>query len=205
MNVLNDLFLRYLAKNDSRMLIDYCVEVGRVKEIESALLACRHYDSRTHQGSDLVLYSKIVVRGRWEEAEAKIVGNSDCAIEYSRDVLRGRFPLFENRLIDDKNKSVMVTYCCEIKQRVLDLEPHIMKAPFHRVLDYIVSVIGGRFELAEPKIIKNPGWILRYINALEECGKLGEFPVEMHSAMVLYSASKPKDRNVKEYFATYAK
>ena len=199
MDILNDLFLRYLAKNDGRMLVDYCKDVGRVKEVEVALL-------RANNILDISQYAEEVVKGRWEEAETILAGVASYAIEYARKCCVGRFPLFEKHMIDRNLKELMVDYCRRgCLCRVRELEPYIARGTLENILGYVLNVTYGRFELAEPKIIKKPGWILRYRDVLGHVGKGDEFPVEMHSAMVLYSSSKPSDKNIKDYFSKYAK
>lgn len=190
MNVLNDLFFRFMVKNDPKMVIDYCRDMGqRVKEIEPHIinkpnLACE--------------YAAVVIKGRWEEAEKNIAEDNAIALRYATEIIKGRFAAYEKRIL--KDKSQLVHYCTRIKQRIEEFEPIIAKASFDDVMAYTKNVICGRFELAESKIMTKPKWILEYSRVL------GKKPSdEMHSAMTMFSFQDPNNKIIKQYFFEFGK
>lgn len=200
MSFTNDLFLRYMVKNDVQMVLDYCSEVGRIKEIEEALLKIAKVEVSAQH---LVRYARDTIKGRWQEAEERISVYPGSAVTYAQQVLKDRFPLYEQKIIKSKSKELMVEYCTSLKKRVPELEPHIAKGSFEGILKYAHLVIGGRFELAEAKIITKPKRILQYHQMLRCTGT--ELPDEMHTAMVMYSSQNGSDKSIKEYFSICGK
>lgn len=202
-----DLFLRYIVQKEPFMVVEYCTKTGRSKEIETALL--QRSKEKNFPPIALVQYAGSVVKGRWEEAEETIFQNDVTVLEYIQVIGYQRLENYEKKLLKEVHKDQMVKYCQKLNKRIPELEPSIAKSSFHNVLYYAQNVAYGRFELAEPKIIKKPKWILEYRKMLEglkafQDGKI-QFPDEMHQAMTMYSCETPNDKNIKEYFKRYGK
>lgn len=185
MNIFEELFLRFLVHSNPDLIIKFCQERGRIKEIEE------HITSNPNLAFE---YARLVIKGRWEEAEPNISKNENIAITYAKDILKGRFPLFEKNIL--KNKSKIIEYCMAIKQRFPEAEPYLAKGSINDILCYAKNVIRGRFELAEPKIITRPHWILDYSMLFYP----NKPPEEFHNAMSLLSFKDPNNKIIKEYF-----
>jgi hypothetical protein len=187
MDLLESLLLKFLAKSDPQMIIDFCEEKGRVPQIEGQVIHCPILSCD---------YAIRVIKGRWEEAEEKISQDENSSIRYANYALKDRFPAYEKNII--KNREKIIEYCVSIQKRLPEAEPLLAKGAMDDIFKYAKQVIKGRFELAEPKIITKPKWILSYSDALGM--KISE---EMHNAMTMFSFQDPNNKVVKEYFKKY--
>ena len=82
MSFTNDLIVRYMVRHDFSMVLDYCREVGRIKEVEEALLSDTT-KTETEKGKlalHLIQYACDIIKGRWEEAEEKISNYTNAYI-----------------------------------------------------------------------------------------------------------------------------
>jgi hypothetical protein len=183
------LMVAYIVKNDPTWAIHFFCSNGRDELVEDII--------KTNPGVS-VEYARLVIKGRWEEAEKCISESHYDSRRYAQEVLKGRFPEYEKKI--DKMPVEAVAYACVIKKRTPFAEKHIIKGSIENLFNYIRRVIKGRLLEAEEKIAKKPKWLFQYAEAINS-----KLPDELHAAMTMYSFSHPSDKNIKKYFAIYGK
>ena len=138
-----------------------------MKDLETALAYAKEFmeGKRWREAEPYIMkdpyyayvYAKDVMKGeRWPEAEPYImkVKDQEIALDYARDVIKGRWPEAEPYIV--KNSYVAQLYAREvIKGRWPEAEPYIMKNPRSAVA-YAKDVIKGRWRKAEPYIMEDP-------------------------------------------------
>jgi hypothetical protein len=104
------------------------------------------------------IYARKVLKGRFLEGEPTIAQHPAMALEYARDIVKGRFEIAEPYLLNDLQCGYrirpIVSYFVKsgvankaVEKYILDNEPSM--AP-----EYAIKCLGGRWEKAEPRIIK---------------------------------------------------
>lgn len=101
------------------------LKVGRIPALETALLD----ETRNRHPSLLSAYAKQVIKGRWPEAEEKIIRNPELAANYAWGIIGGRWPEAEPTIMND-------AYAARI---------------------YAQAVLRGRWPEAEETIMKDLG------------------------------------------------
>jgi len=130
----------------------------RIPEIEAEYL-------KVGDPSDLYLYAREVIKGRWPEAEPIIVGYSaSFARLYAANILKRRWPEAED--IIAKTPMVALRYIKDfIGGRWPKAEPYIIKEP-ECASQYAKEIIQGRWPEAEPIMIKDLWAAQSYLNYL---------------------------------------
>jgi hypothetical protein len=189
---LSKFFVSHVVSKDPSWAVSYAAAMGRNAFVESCVI---NYPTVAAE------YARHVVKGRWEEAEHSIALSFDASVSYSKWVLKGPFPLYENTL--EKYPSMAVRYARETGNRVKAAEKLIVSSSssISVLFDYMRDVIKGRFPPAEERLKQKPVWLWKYADIIL-CSKL---PEELHVAMSMHSFSDPSNKSVKKYFATYGK
>lgn len=199
MNLIEDLFLTYLSQTQPEIVIQFCQKKGRIKQVEEQVI---------DQPEIAYEYARRVIKGRWPEAEKYIATKKDVALQYAANVIKDRFPEYEKLLIAKKMREEIFYYCKVTRKRFPEAEHILAKGAMNDILDYANLIIKGRFELAEPKIITKPKYILAYAQVLASLpsrpSESEPVPPEMHSAMTMFSFQDPENNFVKEYFKRFA-
>lgn len=81
-------------------------------------------------------YAKLVIQGRWKDAEPYIMKNPQYACWYVADIIKGRW---------------------------IEAEPYIMKDPYHAYW-YSINIIRGRWEIAEDVLKQDKTTWVEYCN-----------------------------------------
>ena len=84
------------------------------------------------------IYSKMIIKGRWEEAEEIIIKNPEAAVYYAKDIIGGRWKEAEEFII--KSPQYAYFYAYWIKGRWIEAEEYIKKNPVWWKL-YVAQVI----------------------------------------------------------------
>jgi len=103
----------------------------------------------------LVTYAKLVIRGRWPEAEPYIMKSND-AVRYAAFIIQGRWPEAEPYIM--KSDSAVWYASDVIKGRWPEAEPYIMKSD--SAVWYAENVIEGRWPEAEAYILDQQDSVL---------------------------------------------
>lgn len=121
----------------------------------------KHEKMLAREPSSAIAYAKTYLRGRFPEAEKNLVGNSNFAARYARDILQDRW-------IDVPEIDKAIARKAETT--IANGEDAVM---------YAIDVIGGRFPEAEPHIAESAwnSWIYA-AQALKERFKLGELALK---------------------------
>ena len=105
-------------------------------------------------------YAKEVIKGRWPEVESAIMQDPEQAYNYAKEVIGG--PWLEAEPAIMKDPEWAYHYAKEvIGGRWPEAEPAIMKSPFW-AYNYAKEVIKGRWPEAELTIMKDPTWAYHY-------------------------------------------
>jgi hypothetical protein len=105
-------------------------------------------------------YAREVIKGRWPEAEEYIMQDPRMILKYAQDVIKGRWPEAESEIIKDPFWSVKYARDV-IKGRWPEAEPTIVKHPYQSQ-QYARDVLGGDWPEAKEYIMKDPEEAFRY-------------------------------------------
>jgi hypothetical protein len=127
------------------LIVSYCNEVikGRWVAIEQNIKDPRQ----------ITEYAYHVIKGRWQEKEPEVLKDVNSAQEYCNLVVRERWEEFEKKLLDTSSQSRIVQYST-MYGRFHEAEIYITE-PEH-IINYAISVIGGRWKEKESIIAKSP-------------------------------------------------
>ena len=100
------------------------------------------------------VYAKVVIGGRWPEAERYIIKDTEYAYKYAQDVIQGRWPEVEIRIMKDPESAYQYAAYI-IKGRWPEAESSIITDPT-AASKYAQDVIQGRWPKAESSIITDP-------------------------------------------------
>jgi len=104
--------------------------------------------------SQTYLYAKDVIKGRWKEGEDTLSKDAHYAVKYAANVLFGRFPKGENEIA--KNPKAAYQYAVARSARFEKAEQKMIEElPAMDLVEYSLSIIGGRWPEAEEKILKS--------------------------------------------------
>ena len=107
-------------------------------------------------------YARKILRGRFPAGEPAIATDARCSRLYALYVIRGVFPLGEAAIATDTWESN--SYAIRVlKGRFVLGEPNILESGNYCLGDYIRNVIRGRWEAAEPYLVKDSGQCRQYV------------------------------------------
>jgi hypothetical protein len=124
-------------------------------------------------GEHSAFYAITVINGRFEKGENAILEESPAVVldEYSRECIKGRWPEAEPKLLKDISSAC--SYACYHKFRWEEIESEILKNP-DLAIDYAENVIEGSWEEAEDIISTDAGCAMRYSRLIDERFEKGE-------------------------------
>ena len=131
------------------------------------------------------------MNSRWKEAEEKILKDSKYILEYTKDVIGGRWPEAEKTLISNFWKQENENPFIEQKDYFWDFE----------LLKYAALFVNDRWVEIEEIINKNPIALNSYAKEILQ----DKLPDHLHNMMTAYSLQYDQDRDRKkiailEYF-----
>ena len=103
---------------------------------------------------NLYWHARMIISGRWPEAEPTIMGNPWFAYRYAENVIGGRWPEAEPIIMKDPDSAFYYAQMV-IHGRWPEAEPHIMKNSYW-AYKYAFYVIQDRWPEAEPTIMEDP-------------------------------------------------